>query len=409
MNKADSEIMAGLLVEKGFDLGRENYDILIVNTCTVKTPTERKILKRLEKLENSQKKVIVTGCLPAADPKVVDIFPRFSFIGTNIEEIVNVVNETIKGKRIVKIEENGCRLNLPKIRENSFIEIIPISQGCLGNCSYCITKEARGKLKSYTEDIILKDIENVVNEGVKEIWLTAQDTGAYGLDLGENLPKLLHDATSISGKFMIRVGMMNPDHALKFLKELINVYKNEKIYKFLHVPVQSADNKVLKDMNRRYRVEDFKKIVNEFRKNISQITISTDIIAGFPTEDEDAFQNSLNLIKEVKPEVLNISRFWARPGTNAIEIKSLPGRITKKRSRELSNIFKDIALEKNRDWIGWSGKALVSERGKGESFVARNFAYRPIILKSEKNLLGKFLDVRITDATYYDLRGEITC
>jgi len=406
MNRADSEVMAGFLAENGFEIC-EDGEILIINTCTVKTPTERKIIKRLRELENSDKRVIVTGCLPAADPKIAERFPRFSFLGTNVSDIVKAVKNTLNGRRFIKIDEDNCRLDFPRIRSNPFIEIIPISQGCLGNCAYCIVKKARGKLRSCPEDLILEDVENAIRDGVKEIWLTSQDTGAYGLDTGKNLPELLQKIFGIRGRFMLRVGMMTPNHAMKFLDELIRAYKNEKIYRFLHIPVQSGDNNVLGDMNRRYRIEDFKRIVKEFRKNIPQITISTDIIAGFPTEDEYAFQNSLNLIKEIKPEILNISRFWRRPGTGAEKMKPLHGRITKERSRRLFGIFKDIALEKNNKWVGWKGKALVSEKGKTGGFCARNFAYKPIILKSEKNLLGKFVNVIITEATYYDLRGEI--
>ena len=404
LNKADSEVMAGLLIEGGFELG-DDGEVLILNTCTVKTPTERKLIKRLNELENSGKKIIVSGCLPAADPHVVEKFPKYSFLGTNVSDVVEAVKNTLRGNRFVKIGRNDCRLT-PKRRGNPLIEVTPISQGCLGNCTYCIVKKARGELRSYPEDLIIENVKNAVQEGVKEVWLTSQDTGAYGLDSGSNLPHLLQEVSRIPGRFMIRVGMMNPNHTLKFLDELIKAYGNEKIYKFLHIPVQSGDNKVLRDMNRQYTIEDFKEIVGEFRRNIPQVTISTDMIAGFPTEDEEQFQNSLNLINEIKPEILNVSRFWSRPQTKAEEMKQLHGRITKERSRKLFSVFRDTALEKNKSWIGWRGKALVSERGKTGGFCARNFAYKPIILK-EENILGEFVDVKITDATYYDFRGVV--
>jgi threonylcarbamoyladenosine tRNA methylthiotransferase CDKAL1 len=403
MNKADSEAMAGLLSEKGFKLGDDG--ILIVNTCTVKTPTERKILRRLEGLRDG--KVIVTGCLPSADPSIAERFPEFSFLGMNVEDIVEAVKAVEKGNRFVGIREGKCRLELPRKRENPVVEIIPIAQGCVGDCSFCITRMARGCLVSYPSELILKNIEKALSEGVREIWLTAQDTGAYGIDIGENLPALLNEICMLDGKFKIRVGMMNPSHALRILDELILAYGNDRIYKFLHLPVQSGDDGVLKEMNRRYMVSSFRKIVSEFRRNFPGITISTDVIAGFPTEDERAFEKTVNLIREVKPEVLNISRFWTRPGTKAGRLKALPGRVTKGRSRIINDLFMKIGAEKNREWLGWEGEALVSETGKGGSFCARNFAYKPIILFSGGNPLGKFVRVRITDATYYDLRGEV--
>ncbi len=403
MNRADSEAMAGLLAKNGFEFGGDG--ILIVNTCTVKTPTERKILKRLENLRGRM--VIVSGCLPSADPSIVERFPDFSFLGMNVEDIVNAVKAVEKGDRFVRIKEGKCRLELPRRRENPVVEIVPIAQGCVGDCSFCITRKARGCLISYPKDLILENIEKAILEGVKEIWLTAQDTGAYGIDIDESLPNLLGDICEIEGEFKIRVGMMNPSHVLKILDELTLAYRDEKIYKFLHIPVQSGDDNVLRDMNRRYRVDNFRKIVSKFRENFPEMTISTDVIAGFPTEDELAFENTVNLIEEIKPEVLNISRFWTRPGTDAERLKALHGRITKERSRIMNKVFRKIGLQGNRKWIGWEGKALVSGPGKRGGFCARNFVYKPIILHSDENLLGKSVEVRITDATYYDLRGEV--
>ncbi|HDH41241.1 MAG TPA: tRNA (N(6)-L-threonylcarbamoyladenosine(37)-C(2))-methylthiotransferase [Candidatus Altiarchaeales archaeon] len=402
MNRADSEAMAGLLAESGFEFG--DNGILIVNTCTVKTPTERKILKRLERLRG--RKVIVSGCLPSAEPSITEKFPEFSFLGMNVEDIVNAVRAVENGDRFVRIKEGRCRLELPRRRENPLVGIIPIAQGCAGDCSFCITRLARGRLVSYPRELILENIERVISEGVREIWLTAQDVGAYGIDIGENLPDLLRDICKIRGRFKVRVGMMNPSHVLKILDELILAYKDEKIYKFLHIPVQSGDDKVLRDMNRRYTVNDFRRIVFEFRKNFPEMTISTDVIVGFPTEDDRAFERTVNLIEDVRPEVLNVSRFWTRPGTRAEKLRALHGRITKYRSRIMNGVFRKIGLQINRKWIGWEGRALVSERGKRGGFCARNLAYKPIILHSDEDLLGRSVNVRVTDATYYDLRGE---
>jgi MiaB-like tRNA modifying enzyme len=417
MNKADSEFMAGLLGREGFGIGEENADIIIINTCTVKTPTERKILRKLKELERGGKKVLVTGCLPSAQPEISKEFKKFSFLGVNVFDVVNAVKSMDKGKRFVKISEDSEErkdMNLKiKRRKNPIREIISIAQGCVGNCSYCIVKEARGRaLKSIPSQEIVKDICSVISkEGVKEIFLTAQDTGAYGLDIQENLPSLLKKVSKVPGKFFFRVGMMNPNHAKKFLNDLILAYKNEKIYKFLHIPVQSGDNEVLKMMHRQYEVEDFKKVVRRFREEIPKITISTDVIVGFPTESEEQFQNTVKLIQEVKPDVLNISRYWSRPKTKATaeKMKELPGRETKRRSRILVKLFKKIGLERNEKWIGWKGEVLVSELGKfPNTWIGRNFAYKPIILNSkEKNLLGKFLRVKIKNTTYYDLRGEL--
>lgn len=423
MNQSDSERIAGILKEnnfdpkfvefRSFDFPKENQieisdngEILILNTCSVKTPTERKIIKKLKELETSGRNVIVAGCLPAANPAIAEKFRNFSFIGNNVADIADAVESVSLGKRFVKLLGSKNKFCIPRIRRNPVVEIMPIAEGCLGSCSYCQTRLARGRLHSYPQDEILKQVQSAVSSGAKEVWITAQDTGAYGIDTGGNLPELLEKICGIPHDFKVRVGMMNPDHLINFLDKLISVYKNDRIYKFLHIPMQSGDNKILKDMKRDYTVEDFKKIVKKFRDNFDNITISTDVIVGFPTETETEFENTMNLMREIKPDVLNISRFWPRPGTSAEKLKQHHGRVTKNRSRRMNNLFREIGLEQNRRWIGWQGRAFVSEK-IDEGFCARNFAYKPIILKSKENLLGKFVDVRIKDATFYDLRGEI--
>jgi threonylcarbamoyladenosine tRNA methylthiotransferase CDKAL1 len=406
-NKADSEAIAGLLKKRGHNICVDG-DVIILNTCTVKTPTENKIKNRLRDLQNGGKTVIVAGCLPGADPDVAEQFPGYSFIGTNVQDICEAVESATAGKRFVKIGKGGCVPGAPRVRDKPVIGIIPISQGCLGNCSYCIVKNVRGRLKSFPENDVVDEVKTAVREGAKEIWLTSQDTGAWGLDIGKNLPGLLNAVSGIDGDYMVRAGMMNPNHVIGFLDELIDAYKNEKIYKFLHIPVQSGDDKVLKDMNRKYTAEEFVNVIAEFRKKIPHVTISTDVICGFPTEDEKAFQRSLDLIDEIGPDILNSTRFWSRPNTAAAALPQLHGRTTNERSRRMVAQFKRMALEKNRSWMGWKGSALVSEEGKvAGSWCARNFAYKPIIVKSKKGLTGKWIDVKILDATVNDLRGEI--
>jgi MiaB-like tRNA modifying enzyme len=408
MNKAASEVAAGLLSERGYEISvDDSFDVVIVNTCTVKTPTETKIIKRLESLAKGNKPVVVAGCLPGTCPGLPERFASFSFVGTNILDLPEALEGALKGRRLVKIASGGSEPGHRRKRENPVIGVIPISQGCLGRCSYCLVKKARGDLKSFPAEGIVKDAKSALSEGVREIWLTSQDCGCYGMDARTNLPGLLRRVCALEGEYMIRVGMMNPNHALSFLDELVDAYKNPRVYKFLHVPVQSGDDIVLKDMNRFYTVKDFTKIVKEFRKEIPEITISTDIIAGFPTEDDVSFQRSLELLEDIRPDVLNISRFWVRPGTEAAKMKQLHGRVTNQRSRRVAEAFNAIALANNRRWIGWEGSVLVSEKGKRGDYCARNYAYKPVILKDKRDIMGRFLNVRISDATKNDLRGEI--
>lgn len=404
-NQADSEYIVGLLLEHGFSVGEEG-DVIIVNTCTVKSPTDAKIKKRLRELSSGGKRVVVAGCMPAADHIVLAEFPDYSFIGTNVSDIVAAVEAAASGGRYVNICSSGDKMCIPKVRANPVVEIIPILEGCLGSCSYCIVRKARGALKSYPASDIVDRVKEAVSDGVREVWLTSQDNGAYGKDADSSLPELLQAVSEVEGEFRVRVGMANPNHVAGFLDELVDAFADERIYRFLHVPVQSGSDRVLKDMGRTYSIDDFKGIVDAFRGRYDA-TISTDVIAGYPTETDEDFQETVTLIKEVKPDVLNVSRFWARPGTDAARLKQLPGRETKKRSRVINQVFKKVGLEGSKRWVGWMGECLASQKNTDGTYTVRNSHYKPIVVKTGEDILGKTVNVTISKATYFDLRGKI--
>ena len=409
LNQSDSEVMAGLLKKADFDIVDtiEDSDVLIINSCTVKGPTENKFFKRLEQIKDNfaNKKTIISGCIAQADPERLE---GYSLIGPyQITDIVSVVEEVINDNTIVAInDQKSRRLNLPKIRRNNVIEIIPTCAGCLGEpCSYCKVKDARGELLSYDKEEIVKQAKKAIADGVKELWLTAQDTGSYGKDINSSLPELIDEITKINGTFFVRIGMMNPNHAKEMLDELIESYKHPKMFKFLHIPVQSGNDHILRSMRRRYEARDFKEIVDKFRSNINGISISTDIICGFPGETDEQFNDSLNLIKQTKPEVLNISRFWPRPKTEAASMENqITGGDTKKRSQLMTDIFHNISRMNNERWINWKGKILIDEVGKEDSFIGRNLAYKPVVVKGNYRL-GDIVEVKVSNVTNFDLRA----
>jgi len=384
-NLSESEIMIGLLNKAKFEIVEEpeNADILIINICTVKG--EETALREIRKLNESfpDKKLIVAGCITKIILKEArKIKEDVSFISThNIKSIVEVVEEVINNNLIEATgKDEYKKINLPKIRKNPVIGIIPILNSCANYCSYCSVKYVKGKLFSYPMQDIETEALQCLTQGCKELWITSQDNAAYMLEKEKisKLPELINNITKIEKKFFLRIGMMNPLHLLGILPQMIEAYKNDKVFKFLHIPIQSGNDEILKLMKRNYAVEDFKKIINEFKKNIPNITISTDIIVGFPTETEEQFNDSLNLIKEIKPDVLNISRFQARHGTEAAKMQNqIDGGTTKNRSRLLTDT-----------WVG------------------RNFAYKPIIVRGDIKL-GDLINVKINNITPYDLRGEI--
>ncbi|EDO27803.1 predicted protein, partial [Nematostella vectensis] len=196
---------------------------------------------------------------------------------------------------------------------------------CLNQCTYCKTKHARGDLGSYPPEEIVNRAKQAFNEGVVEMWLTSEDTGAYGKDIGVTLPELLWQLVKVipeGGR--MRIGMTNPPYILEHLEEMAKILNHPRVYSFLHVPVQSASTNVLADMKREYIAEDFEHVVNYLRQRVPDLTIATDLICGFPTETEDDFQKTLDLVKKYKFPSLFINQFYPRPGTPAARMKRLP-------------------------------------------------------------------------------------
>ena len=413
-NRFDFEVMLGQLKAAGYRFSDDpaKADVILINTCGVKKPTEDRIIERIRRLKLLNKPLIICGCLPRINPKAIrKAAPNFAAMldPRSIDRIVRAMESVRSGKRNILFLSDAPlqKLRRPMLRLNRVIEIIAISEGCLGNCAYCCVRFARGRLYSFPQEDIIKKIKSSISEGVREIWLTSQDAGAYGVDIDANLAELLKKCSEIPGRFMIRVGMMNPYHVLKILPELVEVFKNKKIFDFLHLPVQSGDDELLRMMNRRYTVEEFKKIIETFRKEIPDLTISTDVICGFPGEDSEAFENTIRLIEEVKPDIINISKFFPRPGTPAEKMKQLDINLIKSRSRKLSQVARRISFERNERWLGWEGEILIDEKGKGISWIGRNFAYKPIVVKSKENLIGRFLKVKIIKAFPTYLEADI--
>lgn len=432
-NLADGEVLSGCLAEAGFELTEEmeKADVVVVNTCAVKGPTENRMIHLLKHVPK-EKRLVVAGCLPLINFERLKREVRFNgVVGPACgRKIVNVVRRVINGERVTEL--NGAAkakpdLSVPKVKINPIVAIIPVSYGCLGSCSFCCVRFARGRLRSYGINEILDRVRRDVANGAYEVWLTSQDMGCYGLDAGINLVRLLKAVCSLDGGFWVRVGMMNPRFVLPLLDDLVDAFAQGsveldtrkkvggswsgrgRLFRFLHLPVQSGNDEVLERMNRGYKVSDFRRIVKEFRKGCPKITVWTDLIVGFPGETDKAFENSMKLIEEIKPDVVNVSKFFARPGTSAKEMKDqIPSQVIKERSGRISRLARQIALEKNRRWIGWEGRVLIDEKGKTpESFVGRNFAYKPVVVYSKENLLGKFLRVRVVDAFLTHLKAEI--
>lgn len=405
--------MAGLLVRDGFELADsvEDADAVIVNSCTVKDRTYRELQKRVHGLgteNDASPKVILAGCAPRV-PQQSAQFREYSQLGPdNLASVADVVRRTLSGERVQRLERvhAGDRLELPVRRRNPAVEIIPINKGCLGACTFCQTVLARGRLVSFSEEQILRRIEAAVAEGVSQIWLTSQDCGAYGLDCGTNLPRLMRRIARIDGDFKVRVGMANPDLIKLYLSEFVEALAHEKFFQFAHIPVQSGSDEVLRDMKRLYTRDDFLRICDGLRTRIPDVTLATDVIAGYPTESDDCFNKTLELLRHTRVPVVNRSRFSPRVGTAAARLRPLPGKVIADRSNQLCNLAKHINEAELQRWVDWSGRAVIEEKMSSGAALARNFLYHPIVL-SENLSVGEHRQVQITAREGFHLEGRV--
>jgi MiaB-like tRNA modifying enzyme len=323
---------------------------------------------------------------------------------------VEAVNLTFSNNKIVFLDDSSEeKVNLPRLRVNKSISIVEIASGCLSNCSFCQTKLSKGNLKSYRPGSIISQIKNDVKDGCNEIWLTSTDNGCYGKDINSNLVELLKLCTQLEGDYKIRVGMLNPMYLSEILYDLILVYKNEeKIFKFLHIPVQSGSNKILKQMYRGHGIKIFKKAVYEFRQSIPEITIATDVIVGFPNETEEDFKLTLDLIKEYEPDIINISKYSQRSGTVSSRLKNIPSDQKKLRSTILHSLSREISKKRNTLWIGWIGDVYIDEI-TNTLVQGRNYAYKSVIINNADTLnlsIGQIIKVKVVDYSQYSLFAE---
>jgi threonylcarbamoyladenosine tRNA methylthiotransferase CDKAL1 len=414
-NVADGEVLAGCLAEAGFQLAASEpeADVLIYNTCAVKGPTENRIIDAL-KHAPKDKKIVVSGCLTMISFERLYREAHFDgAVGPAVgKEIVDVVTRVLAGEKVVELAavKDKPLLNLPRHKSNPVVSIVPVNFGCLGSCTYCCVVFARGHLRSYGIKEVVERVQSDYAAGAREFWVTSQDTACYGRDLGTDLAELLTALDGLAGDFRVRVGMMTPNLVTDMQNRLITAFDNPKIFKFLHLPVQSGDDTVLQYMRRFYTALEFKGVVDTFRAEFPDLTLATDVIVGFPGETLEAFENTLKLLEEVKPDVVNVSKFFARPKTVAAKMQDglVEREEIKRRSTITAQLAKRLSAERNLLSVGWTGEVLVDEKGKFEgSWVGRNFAYKPIVIKSTDNLMGKTLKVKVIEASATYLKGEI--
>ncbi|MDO5821706.1 tRNA (N(6)-L-threonylcarbamoyladenosine(37)-C(2))-methylthiotransferase [Methanosphaera sp.] len=401
-NQADTDIMANILAKK-YDIvyDVEEADVIILNTCYVKLPTEQKMITKIRKYKTEfpDKKLIIGGCMVEVDDKRLEKFAGDDcWIGPHkLDKVDEVVEKAINGEVVHEYgKTRAIKAGKGKKNSESLVHILQICEGCNGQCTFCCTRIARGFLISYPIDVIVEEAKDAVEHGCKELQVTAQDTACFGMDTGESFADLLNKLGAIEGDFRIRVGMMNPQSIKNQLHEVIDAFKNnDKIFNFVHLPIQSGSPKVLKEMNRKHTLDEYKYILNEFRKEIPQMSLATDIIVGYPTETEEDFNQTLELLKEIKPDIVHISKYMHRPGAKSNHLKEIDHNIMKNRSHRVNQVKTEVMLEKNKEYENTIQNVLITSKGSSGGYVGYTDSYKNVIVDEAE--IGLFMDVKIIE------------
>lgn len=382
----------------------------VLNVCTVKGNASALKLLREAMSTAPEAKLFVTGCAPKDfREEVAKITDKVIY--TSLKELLASDCHAPHGARNDAQDfrdHRGARNDIP-LRESPLVGIVNIEEGCLDACAYCSTRLVKGRLYSYPVADIVQQVKSLVADGCVEIQLTGQDCGCYGFDTGTNLAELVQRILDeVPGDYKMRLGMGNPRHMLRYTDSLLKCFDDERVYKFIHLPVQSGSEDILKAMNRKHSAQDYIDLAEAFNR-IPRFTLSTDLIVGFPGESERDFLDTLALLEKTRPTVCNITRFVPRPNTPAYNMTgAVPDSIKHERSAALAEAFQQIAAQNNSRWIGTTETVVIEKNGyrKG-TYIARNAAYRPVAITSEAPLQpGERFTVTITAAEPFALIGE---
>jgi len=343
------------------------------------------------------RRVIVAGCMAATQPELLHGCERADAPGAL--PVLRMLG--LEGDGAIPFATTGIPLTM-----SGRTAIVKIAEGCRGHCSYCIVRRARGELRSRPPAEVVAAVRRAVAAGAVEIFLTAQDTGAYGMDIGCDLPALIGRVNDIGGDFRVRVGMMNPFSIGEMVPQLSAALRLPRVYRFAHIPVQSGSDRVLRLMDRPYTAEGYSALIARLREDVPGITFSTDYITGFPTETDDDFRLTMDDLRRNRPLKVNITRFSPRPGTPAAALPDLPGPVKKARSRALTALHHEITSAYMRDAAGAIRRVLVTEKGKEGTVVARDGSYNMVVLPEDLPL-GTTVDAEIFGAGMTYMIGRV--
>ncbi len=422
MNINDSQKMGGILKTLGYEPAEnwEEADVILVNTCSVREKPDQKVLSALGDFKKIKKKnpdavIGVCGCL--AQRAGYEILQKAPFIDmvfgtTNIHHLPKLLEEAQQGNKAVEIiediDENETELDkYPVVRENKYTAFVTIIRGCDKNCTYCIVPTTRGKERSRRIGEILQEVQYLVEDGVKEIHLIGQNVTAYGKDLGDvKFWELLYAINNIEGVERIRFTTGHPrDLSEDVIKAMADL---PKVCEALHLPIQAGSDRILKAMDRGYTQKEYLQKIDLLRKYIPDISLSTDIIVGFPGETYEDYLQTVKVLKEVRYDQVFAFKYSPRPGTPAENLPMTEDPKTlSKWLNDLILMQKDITFERNLAYEGKVVEVLVEEEKEDGSFVGRTRTNKLVHLEGRNNLLGEIVNVEITKANRFSLEGKI--
>ncbi len=420
-NERDSETISGLLAEMGYKPtdNADIADIIVVNTCAIREHAEAKALSMLGRFKSLKKKkpelmVGVVGCM-AAEPHRADMIKKdFHYVTFTLEpNMLHRIPELVarrltEGKRSFIFGEDRGDIyeGSPSVRRDNHRAWVSIMYGCNNFCSYCIVPYVRGRERSRRSEDILDECRSLVASGVKEITLLGQNVNSYKADM--TFPQLLSAVAEIEGDFIIRFMTSHPKDTSS---ELIAVMKDytPKIAPFFHLPLQSGSNRILKEMNRTYTCERYLEIVDELRASIPGIALSTDIIIGFPTEDDEDFEDTMDILRHVSFDNVYAFLYSPREGTRAAKMDGAVDRsVMDKRMARLLELQDKISLERNLTYENTIQTVLVDsfeDRDDSIIYSGRTLTNKLVYFDSNAEI-GEFVNVKITKACPYHLLGE---
>ena len=412
VNTYESNVMRDKLINNGFIEGtEEDSDIYIVNTCTVTNTSDNKSLKVVRQLlrNHKDKIIIVTGCMTQVSSNLLDDLDVSIVLGNvGKSKIVDYINEYLKNKKkIIDVKdvmnakfEDMCLNNFNKTRA-----FVKIEDGCENYCSYCIIPYSRGKVRSKDKDTVIKEITNLVNDGHKEIVLTGIHTGHYGSDLDNySFAKLLKDIENIEGLKRLRISSIE---ITELDDEFLDVLNSSKILvDHMHIPLQSGSDEILKSMNRKYDKEYFIDKINKIRSIRPDISITTDIIVGFPGETEELFNETIDTINKIRFSKIHVFPFSLRKGTKAENIPNHIDDVTKKkRVKILMDISKTLEIEYFNKFID-KEVVFLPEMYKEGFITGHTGNYLLVKSKGSINDLNEFKKVIVREVNYPYVVGE---